>query len=195
VSPARARLAAGLVLLSPFVPMLFQGEEWAASAPFLYFTDHRDPEVGRAVSTGRQAEFAGAGWEGAPDPQDRATVARSKLDWGELQEPTHADMRAWYRELIKARRQVPSLMGGDLGEIRVDCDASAGWLAVRGVDADVVLNLGPEQTVPLADADRSCVVLSSGAVELGPGGLTLAPDTIALVRRPAGHTGPGPASG
>src|SRR5690606_31024729 len=69
VSPGRARIAAALLLTSPFVPLLFQGEEWGASTPFLYFSDH-DPELGRAVRAGRRRELAHLGWhvDGVPDP-------------------------------------------------------------------------------------------------------------------------------
>ena len=73
------------MLLSPFVPMLFQGEEWGASTPFLYFTDHQDPELGQAVREGRRREYpVGEGAE-VPDPQDPTTFLRSKLDWSELE--------------------------------------------------------------------------------------------------------------
>jgi maltooligosyltrehalose trehalohydrolase len=72
ISTGRLKIAAALVLTAPFVPMLFQGEEWAASTPWLYFTDHQDPDLGRAVSEGRRREFAAFGWkpDDIPDPQD-----------------------------------------------------------------------------------------------------------------------------
>jgi maltooligosyltrehalose trehalohydrolase len=75
ISPGRLKIAAGLVLTSPFVPLLFQGEEWGASTPFQYFTDHEDPKLGRAVSEGRRSEFSAFAWsaEEVPDPQDPAT--------------------------------------------------------------------------------------------------------------------------
>ena len=81
----RAKIAAALYLLSPFVPMLFQGEEWAASTPFLYFANHDDPELARAVSEGRKKEFAAFGWDPAsiPDPESQATFEASKLNWNE----------------------------------------------------------------------------------------------------------------
>ena len=85
MSDGRLRVAAALLLTSPFVPLLFQGEEWGATTPFQYFTDHTDPELGRAVSEGRRREFAAFGWDpqAVPDPQDPATFERSKLDWTE----------------------------------------------------------------------------------------------------------------
>src|SRR5262249_5870212 len=99
MSVGRLKVAAALVLCAPFVPMLFQGEEWGAGTPFQYFTDHHDPDLGRAVSEGRRNEFAAFGWraEDVPDPQDAATFERSKLDWAELDKDPHADVLAWYR--------------------------------------------------------------------------------------------------
>ena len=85
LSTGLLKVAAAIVLLGPFVPMLFQGEEWAASTPFLYFTDHDDPELGEAVSEGRRREFAAFGWspEQVPDPQAPETFEASVLRWDE----------------------------------------------------------------------------------------------------------------
>ncbi len=90
-TPGRVKIAAALAMMSPFVPLMFQGEEWAASSPFLFFTDHEE-ELGRLVSEGRKKEFAAFGWkpEEIPDPQDAATFARSRLNWDEIAEPDHA---------------------------------------------------------------------------------------------------------
>ena len=113
------KIGAALVLLSPFVPMLFQGEEWGASSPFQYFTDHEDPELGKAVSEGRTHEFEAFGWspEEVPDPQDEATFQRSKLQWGELSESAHADLFDWYKQLIALRRTWPELCDGDMERV------------------------------------------------------------------------------
>ena len=80
----RLKITAALVLLSPFVPMLFQGEEFAASSPFQYFTDHDDVEVGDAVTEGRRREFASFGWapEDIPNPQATDSFERSKTELG-----------------------------------------------------------------------------------------------------------------
>src|SRR5207245_10135043 len=104
------KAAAALRLTSPFTPMLFQGEESAASTPFLYFTAHEDPELGRAVAEGREHEFEEFGWspEDVPDPQDLATFERSKLRWEEIGEDLHAGMLDWYRDLIALRRRLPA---------------------------------------------------------------------------------------
>ena len=87
----RAKIAAALVLTSPFVPMLFQGEEFGASSPFLYFTDYDDPELGRLISEGRKKEFVAFGWspDQIPDPQAEQTFTSSKLNWSELTEEPH----------------------------------------------------------------------------------------------------------
>lgn len=110
VEPALFRAATMLLCLSPYVPMLFMGQEWAASSPFLFFTNH-EGELGRAISEGRRKEFAQAGLnrgirsEDIPDPQDLLTFVRSKLDWRELQEPLHREIFALYRECLRARKQ------------------------------------------------------------------------------------------
>src|SRR3954451_24267627 len=77
--------AALLTMCGPFTPMLFQGEEWAASSPFQFFTSHPEPELGCATAEGRRGEFARHGWDPdvVPDPQDPGAFERSKLDWSE----------------------------------------------------------------------------------------------------------------
>jgi len=100
------RAASALLLLSPATPLLFMGQEWAASTPFLFFTDH-DAELGRLITEGRRAEFAGFtafSGELVPDPQARATFEDSKLRWDERMEPPHAGVLRLYRDLISLRR-------------------------------------------------------------------------------------------
>jgi maltooligosyltrehalose trehalohydrolase len=102
VNPDRAKLGAALTILAPYVPLLFQGEEWNASSPFQYFVDFAaEPELARAVSVGRRNEFRHFGWkpEDVPDPQDPQTFRRSKLDWREVSSPAHRSMFDWYRQL------------------------------------------------------------------------------------------------
>ncbi len=95
VSLDKSKIGAALVLLSPFVPLLFQGEEWAATTPFQYFVDFtKEPELGRSIRDGRRAEFAYFGWkpEDVPDPLSTSTFERSKLNWSDLIDPAHAGM-------------------------------------------------------------------------------------------------------
>jgi maltooligosyltrehalose trehalohydrolase len=133
VDVERTKLGAALYLLAPSVPMLFQGEEWGASAPFQYFTDHEDPELGRAVSEGRRHEFEAFGWkpQDVPDPQDERTFQRSKLDWDELGSAPHDELLAWYRDLIRIRREFPELTDGDMERVVTRYSDEEGWLLVE----------------------------------------------------------------
>jgi maltooligosyltrehalose trehalohydrolase len=143
VSDGRLRLGAALLLTAPYVPLLFAGEEWGASAPFPYFSGHEDPVLAAAVREGRRGEFAAFGWrpEEIPDPQDPATFHGATLDWTERRQPPHADLLAWYRDLIALRRGEPALRAGDRSAVRVDANPS-GCLAVRRGPIRIVANLG-----------------------------------------------------
>lgn len=146
---SRAKIAAALVLLGPFVPMLFQGEEWSATSPFQYFADHRDPELARQVSEGRKREFAAFGWDPAsiPDPEAKETFVRSKLNWDELAEPPHAEMAEWYRKLIQLRRSNVSLNDGEPGNTTTSYSEDQRWLCMKRGSIVVACNF--------AEADRS----------------------------------------
>ena len=153
VGNGRTRMAAALTLLSPFVPLVFQGEEWAASSPFQYFTDLGDPGLRRAVSEGRRSEFAAFGWNPAdvPDPAARETFERSKLRWDERDDGEHAAMLQWYRELIAVRRATPALRSGDAAQVSTRCDGERCVLVYRNAGIVVACNLGA-QTVSIAEA-------------------------------------------
>lgn len=107
VPEAKLRAAAAVVLLSPFVPMLFQGEEWGAGTPFQFFSSHQDEALAGATSEGRMSEFRAFGWspEEVPDPQDPRTYLRSKLDWAELERQPHRSLLEWHRKLIELRKR------------------------------------------------------------------------------------------
>jgi maltooligosyltrehalose trehalohydrolase len=181
-SPGRARIAAALLLCAPFVPLLFQGEEWAASSPFQYFTDHRDPDLGGAVTEGRTHEFSSFGWapETVPDPQDPATFARSKLDWSEVGAGEHASMLEWYRALIALRRRFPDITNPDLGATEVALSAGFEVLVMRRGAVTVTVNLGPAR-VPLALASDDRVVASYPPPDTAAGAADLAADGVAIV--------------
>ena len=164
VSRDLLKVGAALVLTAPFVPMLFQGEEWGATTPFLYFTDHEDPELGRAVREGRRREFAGFGW--APgdisDPQDPETFARSKLDWSELEDPLHADLFEWHRALIRLRCDVPALSDGRMDAVRTRYDEATRWLVVERGDVTIACNFSnADVTIPMDATRISELVLTS----------------------------------
>ena len=100
------KLAAAAVILSPYIPLLFMGEEYGEEAPFQYFTSHGDPELARAVTEGRRAEFASFAWTAeVPDPQDEATFKRSKLHHDLATTGGHRLLRAFYQELLRIRRE------------------------------------------------------------------------------------------
>jgi maltooligosyltrehalose trehalohydrolase len=109
VPPETYRAASALLLFAPHLPLLFQGQEWAASTPFLFFTDH-NAELGPLVSQGRKEEFKDfPGFEGeVPDPQDPETFRRSRLDWSEPVREGHAHTLALYRALLALRRDLSS---------------------------------------------------------------------------------------
>jgi maltooligosyltrehalose trehalohydrolase len=141
-----AKVAAGIVLTSPFVPLLFEGEEFAASTPFLYFADHEEPEMAKAVSAGRKKEFAAFGFEAqeVPDPEARETFERSKLNWQEVEEGRHKEMLEWYRALIRLRRSSACLNDGDMGHTKVRCNQDERWLVMDRGGVQVLVNLGHE---------------------------------------------------
>ena len=180
----RAIVAAAVVLMSPFVPMIFQGEEWAASSPFQYFADHEDPQLARAVSEGRKKEFEAFGWnpDSIPDPEERETFLRSKLRWDEAQEGEHARMRNWYRELIRLRRVTPALNNGEPGNARVTFDASERWFTLERGAIQVHFNLGTQEHPFLLSEGSALIVASRSAISIRDSSLNLPPDTVAIVR-------------
>jgi maltooligosyltrehalose trehalohydrolase len=196
-SLARARVGAALLLTAPYVPLLFMGEEWAASTPFLYFTDHADPELGEAVRTGRRAEFAAFGWEpeAVPDPQDPATFQRSRLQWTERDADEHAEMLEWYRLLVHFRRSTPDLLDDRPGQARVSIDAAARSIILRRGRVRIVANLGRgELELAVLDGARSGAVAlaSAGSVALSREGvLRLPADSAAIVLVEDGGSAPG----
>jgi maltooligosyltrehalose trehalohydrolase len=182
----RARIAAALVLTGPFIPMLFQGEEWAASSPFQYFADHDDPELARRVSEGRKREFAAFGWnpDSIPDPEKKETFERSKLKWEELNREPHAEMLAWYRALIGLRRSTPDLNNGEPGNTRVEFDEEEKWLCMIRGAVHVLSNLGKSVRAFPIDEGSSLLLASRHDVEWNNGSLSLPPDTVAIVHYP-----------
>jgi len=179
----RAKIAAALVFASPFIPMIFQGEEWAASSPFQYFADHEDEEMARLVSEGRKREFAAFGWDPSliPDPEKRETFERSKLNWSELSDGEHAEMLAWYQELIRLRRTTAALNEGEPGDTRVRFDQQQMWFSMERGNVTLCCNLGErERLFPVQEGGK--VVLSSReSLTVRNGGVELPPDTVVIL--------------
>ncbi len=182
-----AKAALGLVLTAPFVPMLFQGEEFASSSPFQYFAHHEEEEMALAVSEGRKREFAAFGWppESIPDPESRETFERSKLRWSEIAEAGHADVLAWCRALIAYRRGSPSLNDGELGHLQVEFSEEGRWLVMDRGTVQVVLNLGEaglERSVGVYSLDLA----SNTGVRVTGGSLFLPLASVAILSKKQG---------
>jgi maltooligosyltrehalose trehalohydrolase len=181
MSDGRLRVAAALLLTSPFVPLLFQGEEWGASTPFQYFTGHPDPGLGRAVSEGRRHEFSDFDRDSGPDPQDPATFERSRLDWSEPARGQHASLLAWYRQLIALRGRVPALTDPRLDRVETGYGTGAGWLTVRRGPVLVAANLGRDAWTCPADPAAELLAASDPRISRAGPGITLPPDTVAVL--------------
>jgi maltooligosyltrehalose trehalohydrolase len=183
VSPELVKVAAALVLTAPFTPMLFMGEEWAASTPWQYFTDHEDPELAEAVRAGRRGEFKAFGWkqEDVPDPQHPTTIERSTLKWDELGIGPHAGVHAWYRELIALRRTRLDLADGRFDQIEVELDEEQRWLVIRRPSTIVAVNLAARPRA--LEIEATSVLLASADVELRASSLTLPPESVAILAR------------
>jgi maltooligosyltrehalose trehalohydrolase len=137
------KVGATLLLTSPFTPMLWMGEEWAASTPWPFFTSHPEPELAKATAAGRIQEFAEHGWDAGNvvNPQDPAAFTGAKLRWSEKQEPGHSEMLTLYRELLRLRREHPDLADPHLDRVEVDFDENARWIIVHRGAFDVLANL------------------------------------------------------
>jgi maltooligosyltrehalose trehalohydrolase len=188
VRPGRAKIAAGLLLAAPFVPMLFMGEEWGASSPFQYFTDH-PPELGKLVTEGRRREFAAFGWdpERVPDPQAEETFLRSRLDWEERDREPHAGLLDWHRRLIQLRKSSLALQDGRLDRVRVRYEEQARWLVLeRGAQVTLAVNLAEHaQEVPIsADCPVHLLLASDETASLSDRTLRLPPDSVAILGLP-----------
>ncbi|GAA2190101.1 malto-oligosyltrehalose trehalohydrolase [Micromonospora lupini] len=182
LSPSLLRVGATLLLTAPFTPMLFMGEEWAASTPWQFFTSHPEPELASAVRTGRRREFAAHGWpEGdVPDPQDPQTFVRSRLDWAELDKPEHASMLAFYQRLIALRRSVADLSDPRLHAVSVQHGDQ--FLLMRRGDTLVVANLaGRGQGVSLPGVARRVLLATGEGVTVMRDRIELPAETAAIV--------------
>ncbi|RZI94947.1 MAG: malto-oligosyltrehalose trehalohydrolase [Microbacterium sp.] len=188
----RLAVAAVLTLTAPGTPMLFMGEEWAASTPWQFFTSHPEPELAEATARGRKAEFARMGWDEAlvPDPNDPDTFRRSTLDWAETSGGDHARLLDLYRRLARLRRDRPELtdprrdrhgataaeaIGGRVyelqrGDARVLVNLSeVPWeVALRRDDADIAEAVWLSTSAALAEEGDTLVLPSDSAVVTGP---------------------------
>ncbi|WP_410809463.1 malto-oligosyltrehalose trehalohydrolase [Micromonospora sp. 067-2] len=182
LSPSLLRVGATLLLTAPFTPMLFMGEEWAASTPWQFFTSHPEPELAAAVARGRRREFASHGWaEGdVPDPQDPQTFVRSRLDWAELDKPEHREMLGFYQRLIALRRSLPDLSDPRLNAVSVQHGDQ--FLLMRRGETLVVANLaGRGQGISLPGVVRRVLLASGEGVTVMRDRIQLPAETAAIV--------------
>jgi maltooligosyltrehalose trehalohydrolase len=177
------RIAAVLTLLAPYTPMLFMGEEWAASTPWQFFTSHPEPELATATAEGRLAEFEAMGWDESvvPNPQDPETFERSRLDWSE---PTgdgrHARTLELYRALARLRREIPDLTDPDFAALSAEADEDARTFVLRRGTVDILVNFGTEEALLPVDRGDRVILATDDAATLRDGGAVL-PGRSALV--------------
>jgi maltooligosyltrehalose trehalohydrolase len=189
LEPPELKAIAALMLLAPFVPLLFQGEEWGARTPFLYFTDHEDRELGRLVSEGRAREFESFRWAGEiPDPQAPETFECSKLDWSELDRPGHAELFEWYRRLIALRRERPEDRSPVVPKVKFD--EAEKWLRFEHAGLASFFNFAKEErSIPMPAGRWVAVLGSDTAADAGAAPadalVDLPPRTTRIYRRVA----------
>lgn len=177
------KLAAGTVLLSPYIPLLFMGEEYGETAPFTYFVSHSDPELIQAVRQGRKQEFAAFHAEGEPlDPEALETFLQCKLHWEKRQEGHHQVLWSFYQHLIRLRQTLPPLKQKEFQSMEVACqegDKVLWWR--RWSETSQVLGVmnfnSNDVTLPLAvPGDRWHKILDSAEEKWRGPGSTLEED-------------------
>lgn len=177
VSFEALKLSAGLVLLSPFIPLLFMGEEYGETNPFMYFVSHSDPELIEAVRRGRREEFSAFSWRGeAPDPASPEVFRKSVLDWEKRQEGQHRVLLDFYRRLITIRREVSAFARLDKEALEVGGDEQDRVLVLRRWAGEgegiAVFNFSSEARrviTPGPEREWEKILESSDAAWNGPG--------------------------
>jgi maltooligosyltrehalose trehalohydrolase len=190
LSPGLLACGAALLLTGPCTPMLFMGEEWGASTPWQYFTDHTDRRLAEAIRSGRRDEFSSHGWDrdDVPDPQADRTAERSRLDWDEVLTQPHAGVLRWYAALIRLRREVADLGDPRLDRVDVHHDHAAQVIVVHRGAHHVAVNLSDApREVEIASAEPEApsleVILSwdAAAAMVGPWSVLLPPESAAIL--------------
>lgn len=186
VSFEMQKLMAGAVMVAPFLPMLFMGEEWSEPNPFLYFISHTDPDLVEAVRKGRKEEFAAFHSEAVPpDPFAATTFQQSTLQWQLTGEKPHSVMLEYYRALIALRKKTPALAIPDRSRSEASCDSDKSILTLHRWMNDqhvyCVMNFSKRQqpaTLPDTNGSYQVVLDSSAEKWNGPGNETIADKAI-----------------
>jgi maltooligosyltrehalose trehalohydrolase len=197
VSVEKVRQAAAAIILSPFIPMLFMGEEYGERNPFQYFTSHSDADLIEAVRKGRAEEFDDFTWAGEPpDPHDEQTFANSKLNWESAQRDEHQSLRRLYKQLLAFRREIPSLRSLDLDAVETHADDERRVLLIQRRSGSQPVPGQPErlshvsltafnfsdrsQTVTMPFARASWTAQLDTGAKIDGADVTLPPDSFAL---------------
>lgn len=204
VSFEQLKLAAGVILLSPYQPLLFMGEEYGEPARFQYFVSHGDPGLIEAVRRGRREEFQSFGWtQDAPDAQDEKTFLQCKLDHSLKDAGQHRILYQFYRELIRLRKSEPALALADRDRIQTDVLKPESAYLMRYWDSTsevmALFHFGSEAAIvewPLASGSWTRILCSADLKWSGPGApaartqgsggsvsATLAPFSVVVYRR------------
>ncbi len=182
-SPDLLKVGATLLLTSPFTPMLWMGEEWAASTRWPFFTSHPEPELGEAVAKGRLEEFSKHGWDLSQvvDPQDPKAFASAKLAWAETTEPAHAEILQTYRLLLRLRREIPELADPRLNLVEADFDDDERWIVVHRGAYRVLANFGAQTRAFKVGAAELIYATNDGA-RVDDSGAELPAQSAAIVK-------------
>ncbi|MCF8080736.1 MAG: malto-oligosyltrehalose trehalohydrolase [Desulfobacterales bacterium] len=200
ISFEQQKLAAAAVLLSPFIPLLFMGEEYGETAPFPYFVSHSDPELVAAVREGRRKEFESFGWnQEPPDPQSEAAFLQARPDPSKAESGEHRHLLAFHRELIRLRTEILSLSSLSKKSMKVDFTESSRMLRVHRWslrdEVTIVFCFGAEdrkEEIHLPPGRWEKVIESCDARWGGPGGKV--PDAVGSKEGGGGRILPAPTS-
>jgi maltooligosyltrehalose trehalohydrolase len=181
VSLESLKLAAGAVLLSPYIPLLFMGEEYGEENPFLYFLSHSDPALIEAVRKGRKEEFREFEWKREPpDPQSEETFLNSKIAWEKRQVGSHKVLLDFYSRIIRVRKEIPALSNLDKASLDISIFEAEGvvwtrrWTEAHDSNVVCIFNFNSNTTslhISLPDGTWKKVLDSSDTVWNGPGSL------------------------
>lgn len=186
VSPGLLECGAALVLCSPYTPMIFMGEEWAATTPWPFFASFTDPDLVEGVRNGRLREFAALGWveEDIPDPMAPATRDSAVLDWSQVERDPHALVLDTYRALIALRRLEPELSDPRLDRFKVVTGGDGRQILLFRGDLRVVCNLDSADAEVELDSVPSELLLANGRPRTTGATVTLPGECFAVMRVP-----------
>ncbi len=181
----RAKIAAALIMLSPYVPMLFQGEEWGASSPFRYFVDFQaEPNLAAAVAKGRQQEFAGFGWQASdvPNPTQPEAFQVSKLNWDEIAAPYHTEMLNWHQQLNKLRCRISAFTDGRLDLLEATANEQQRWIIIERDNVVIVCNLADDlQGIPISRPATYVLLASKDPPAISQDRIRMAGNSVVVI--------------